>query len=87
MYLNLSVISCSKQCSKQLHQVLSLLASYLSTSSLFFPLVGAALHCNQRFSAGMVSVDTSRPPKLAPGMSSSRIIGFISLTSMTSLHL
>ena len=41
----------------------------LSTKSAFLPLVGAVLHCSQRFNAGMVSVVGLRPPRLAPGMS------------------
>ena len=55
-----------------LKTILQLQMAYLSTKSAFFPLVGAALHCSHRFSAGMVSVVGQRPPKLAPGMSSSQ---------------
>ena len=46
--------------------------TYLCTKSAFFPLVGAALHCSHLFKAGIVNESALRPPKLAPGMSSSQ---------------
>ena len=62
---------------KELLQFTVLIYDYmphLNTSSAFFPLVEAPLHCNHRCNSTTLSVFGSLPAREAPGISSSRAL-------------